>query len=369
MMTKRRLVKPDGRLAWLYSSGPIPEGIEAPSPPGPPVDARPQLRWHPYRAEWVAYAGHRQGRTFLPPDDYDPLAPTQPLREPTELPAGPWEVAVFENRFPSLTSHAPAPDPTIVDTRPGVGACEVVVYTQESTGGLGDLSADRVEMLLEVWADRTDELGRRPEIEYVMPFENRGVEIGATLHHPHGQIYGYPFVPPIPARELKEERRHRERHGRGLLEMHIEAERQDGARMVVDADSVVAFIPAFARYPYEVWIAPREPVPSLVELGAARRRDLARALQAVVRAYDLIRRPFPYVMVIHQAPTDGAPHPESHLHIEFYPPYRTPQRLKYLAGTEIGAGMFANDALPEAKAAELRELVRSAEGAATGAGR
>jgi len=352
---RTRLVKADGRSVWLYSSLPLPDGIEAPSPAGGPVVAAPELRWHPFRGEWVDYAANRQERTFLPPPGWDPLAPTAPGGEPTELPGGPWEVAVFENRFPSLTAGAPEPRPALVPVRPGRGACEVVVYTRETDGGLADLAQERVEMLVDVWADRTRELGDHPEIQYVMPFENRGVEVGATLRHPHGQIYGYPFVPPIPARELEEEQRHRERHGRGLLEDHLEAERSDGRRILFDDGRVVAFVPVFARYPYEVWIAPREPVSSLVDVDAPLRAALARALRTVVRQYDALRgMPFPYVMVFHQAPTDGAPHPEAHLHVEFYPPYRTPERLKYLAGTEIGAGMFTNDALPEAKAAELR---------------
>jgi UDPglucose--hexose-1-phosphate uridylyltransferase len=354
-MTKRRLLKPDGRAVWLYAAGPIPGDIEAPAPRGGPVVARPELRWHPYRGEWVDYAGHRQERTFLPPPDYDPLAPTKPGGEPTELPAGPWDVAVFENRFPSLVAGAPEPAPELVPTRPGRGACEVVVYTQEGAGGLADLDDARVEMLIDVWADRTSELGARPEVQYVMPFENRGVEVGATLQHPHGQIYAYPFVPPIPARELEEERRHRDRSGRGLLEEHVEAELRDGRRVLFAGDHVVAFVPIFARYPYEVWIATRAPVPSLTAVDSRQRAELARALRSVVGQYDALRgTPFPYVMVFHQAPTDGAPHAEAHLHVEFYPPYRTPDRLKYLAGTEIGAGMFTNDALPEAKAAELR---------------
>jgi UDPglucose--hexose-1-phosphate uridylyltransferase len=362
MIHRRRLVKPDGRALVLYAGQPLPDDLVAPQPSGPPVVATPHLRWHPFRAEWVDYAGHRQERTFLPPPDWDPLAPTAPGGEPTELPAGPWQVAVFENRFPSLAPRPPAAPPGIVATRPGHGICEVVVYTQERQGGLGDLPLHQIELLVHVWAERTAELGARDGIEYVMPFENRGVEVGATLHHPHGQIYAYPLVPPIPARELEQQRAHLERHGRGLLEQHIEAELQDGRRMLYEGESMVAFVPAFARYPYEVWIAPRAARPDLPSLDARERADLARALKTVVLRFDgLFGSPFPYVMVFHQAPTDGAAHPEAHLHAEFYPPYRSRGRLKYLAGTEIGAGLFTNDALPEAKAAELRAVSVSLE--------
>ncbi|HET9253337.1 MAG TPA: galactose-1-phosphate uridylyltransferase [Candidatus Eisenbacteria bacterium] len=356
-MTHRlELRKPDGRSVALYARHPLTAPAEVPEPRGGPVDARPHVRWHPFRAEWVAYAGHRQDRTFLPPPDYDPLAPTRPGGEPTELPAGDWEVAVFENRFPSLRLGAPAPAPSVVPTGPGTGVCEVVVYTQDREGSLGDLSLDRVDLLLEVWGERTRALGSHPEIRYVMPFENRGIEVGATLSHPHGQIYAYATVPSIPATEQREERHHWEHRGKGLLASHIEDEIRSEARVLYRGDAAVAFVPAFARYPYEVWVAPRAPVPSLDALDAPTRADLARALRLTVRAYDaLFAKPFPYVMVFHQAPTDGSPHPEAHLHAEFYPPYRTATKLKYLAGTEIGAGFFTNDSIPEEKAAELRK--------------
>jgi len=354
---RRRLVKPDGRALVLYSDVELPESIEAPQPRGATVVPEPELRWHPLRGEWVAFARHRQDRTFLPPPEYDPLAPTVPGREPTELPDAPWKVAVFENRFPSLSLHAPPPPANIVETLPGIGACEVVVYTPDTQRHLGALPLEHVELLIDVWADRTAELGAIDAIQYVMPFENRGVEVGATLHHPHGQIYAYPFVPPVAAREQEQERAHWERHRRGLLESHIEMELKDAKRVLYAGDRVIAFVPAFARYPYEVWIAPIRAVPALPALDAADRADFARALKVVLLKYDgLFGRPFPYVMVIHQAPTDGAAHPESHLHVEFYPAYRTRDKLKYLAGTEIGAGMFTNDALPEQKAAELQAI-------------
>jgi len=357
-MNRHDLVKPDGRSLLLYSEGEMHGPFEAPAPPGPPISAHSELRWHPLRGEWVAYAAHRQERTFLPPADWDPLAPTRPGAEPTELPGGDWQVAVFENRFPTLTPESPRPPHGIVDVRPGVGACEVVVYTPRASGSIADLPPGHLELLIDVWADRTAELGARREIAYVMPFENRGAEVGATLHHPHGQIYAYPFVPPIPARELELMKRCRLHHGTGLLERHLERELAEDRRVLYAGQHVITFVPAFARYPYEAWIAPRRAAPTLAALDRAERADLAHALRDLVLRYDGIRPgPFPYVMVIHQAPCDDEPHPEAHVHFEFYPPYRTPQRLKYLAGTEIGAGLFTNDALPEAKADELKAVI------------
>jgi UDPglucose--hexose-1-phosphate uridylyltransferase len=358
-----KLTKPDGRPLLLYGRTPLPDALEAPSPNPAPLHPNSHLRWHPLRGEWVAYAAHRQNRTFLPPPEYNPLAPSRDPEHPTEVPTGPWEVAVFENMFPTLSGLAHDPPHAIVETRPGRGACEVVVFTQDAKASLGALPLGHLELLLEVWAHRYVELGARDDVQYVFPFENRGVEVGVTLHHPHGQIYAYPFVPPIPARELAEQRAYFDRTGRGLLEDHLQAELDDGPqRFLYTGEHVVALVPVCARYPYEVWIAPRRAAGSVADLTPAERADFARALKTVLLKYDgLWQRPFPYIMVFHQAPTDGRPHPEAHLHIEFYPAYRMPNRLKFLAGSEAGAGVFTADTLPDDKAAELRAVEVSLE--------
>lgn len=355
-MEKRVLTKPDGRRLILYARGPFSPSLTAPSP-ALSAPSGPHLRWHPLRAEWVAYATHRQDRTFLPGSDYNPLAPATDPTRPTEVPEGDYEVAVFDNLFPTFSAVETPPPKTLVPTLPALGACEVVVFTRDPTTSLGALPLWHIELLLEVWADRYRELSARPEVAYVFPFENRGVEVGVTLTHPHGQIYAYPFVPPIPARELAAQAAHREKTGTGLVETLIAEELAENRRLLYAGESAVAFLPVFARYAYEVWVAPRRPLPSVAALEGPERRDFARALQTVLRKFDALwARPFPYVMVFHQAPTDGAPHPEAHLHVEFYPAYRRRDRLKYLAGSELGAGVFTADTEPEEKAAELQAL-------------
>lgn len=354
------LEKPDGRRMTLYSRRPIvaPPGTlkEAPSPGA--LAARPHFRWHPLRGEWVAYATHRQDRTFLPPPDYDPLAPTRDPAFPTELPAGDYDAAVFENLFPAMVANATDAPALEVPTLPGRGHCEVVVFTPDPEGSLGALPVDRIQLVLEIWADRTRRLAKeRPEIRYVMPFENRGIEMGVTLAHPHGQIYAYPFIPPIAERELALQAKHLAETGHGLLARVAENELRDGRRILHEADRALAFVPAFARYPYETWVLPRRPVARLTELDSAELLALARALKTVLMKYDALwKQPFPYLLVVHQAPLDGQPHPEAHVHFELYPAYRARGKLKFLAGTELGAGLFVNDSLPEEKARELREV-------------
>ena len=356
-MHKRLLRKPDGRALVLYAHAPLPPDLVAPSASRTPYAPNPHLRWHALRGEWVAYAGHRQHRTFLPPPEYNPLAPSRDPEHPTEVPDGPWDVAVFENLFPTFALGAEDPPRLTVATAPARGACEVVVFTQDPRATLGTLSLCHLQLLVDVWADRYEELGRDPRIQYVFPFENRGVEVGVTLHHPHGQIYAYPFVPSVPARELEQQRAYYDTHGRGLLEDLIASEVRDSVRMIYTGPHVAAFMPICARYSYEVWIAPYRPAPSFAALSDDERRDFARALKTVVLKYDrLWNAPFPYILAFHQAPTDGGPHPEAHLHAEFYPAYRMPGRLKYLAGSELGAGVFTADTVPEEKVKELQAV-------------
>jgi UDPglucose--hexose-1-phosphate uridylyltransferase len=356
-MYKRELRKADGRRLILYARQPMPD-IDAPPGPGPAaLSPTPHLRWHPLRGEWIAYATHRQHRTFLPPPEFNPLAPARDPAHPTEVPAGPWDVAVFDNRFPTLTIDAHDPPALEVPTAPGTGVCEVIVFTQDQTASLGALPVSHLALVVQVWGDRYRELGSDPRIAYVFPFENRGVEVGVTLHHPHGQLYAYSFVPPVAERELAQQRLHYDRHGIGLLDEMIRRELTEDVRVVYRGPHAIAFMPICARYPYEVWIAPVRPAPSFGALSTEECTDVARALKTVLMKLDgLWNTTMPYVLVAHQAPTDGHPHPEAHVHLEVYPAYRMPGRLKFLAGSELGAGVFTADSVPEEKVRELQAV-------------
>lgn len=358
MLHERQLLKPDGRHLTLYSRRPIPEGLVARSPRENPVGANPHLRWHPLRHEWVDYAAYRQTRTFLPPPEYNPLRAADDADPPTELPAGDYDIAVFDNLFPALSLDAHAPPELRTLTEPARGHCEVVVFTQDAKGSLGALPIDHVALLLEVWGRRTRAIAERgPHLRYVMPFENRGAEVGVTLHHPHGQIYAYPFIPPIPRRMHGIELAHHRESGKPLLASLIEREIEAASNLLYCSEHAVAFVPPWARYPYEVWVAPRRQVPGFAELGPTVRVELARALLTTIRKYDgLWDRPFPYILAWYQAPLQSEYASACHLHAEFFPPYRMHGRIKYLAGTEIAAGLFANDALPENTARELQAV-------------
>jgi UDPglucose--hexose-1-phosphate uridylyltransferase len=321
-----------------------------------------ELRWNPWLGEWVATATERQDRTFLPPDDFCPLCPTRPDGFPTEVPADNYDIAVFENRFPSLRKDPPTAAVEGSDlwpVRPAQGICEVVLYSPNHDSSLAREPVEQIDKLVRVWTDRFNYLAALEFVQYVFIFENKGEAIGVTLHHPHGQIYAYPFIPPRIQKELEQSIDHKAKTGRCLACDIVNEERNDSRRVIFENGSFIAVIPFFARWPYETHIYSARHFQTLSEMSRAEQRDLAEALKAILVAFDsLFASSFPYMMVLHQAPSDGGDYAHYHFHIEFYPPLRSAHRLKYLAGSETGAGMFINDTLPEEKASELRAQIR-----------
>lgn len=312
-----------------------------------------ELRWNPVLEEWVIVAKGRQHRTHLPDSSDCPLCPGV-----LEIP-GDFEIACFENRFPSLRSDPQEPEiegDELYRVRSAQGICEVVVYTPEHEGTLTDQSVQKIYNLIRVWKDRYEELGSRDFIDYVFIFENKGELIGVTLHHPHGQIYAYPFIPPKIRTELNASLKYYREHGNRCLFCEIlSKEREYEKRIVAENESFTAFIPFFARYPYEVHIYPNQHASSIAFFDDIVQQELAMILKNVLLKFDnLFNFSFPYIMVMHQEPTTGEKYDHYHFHIEFYPPHRTKEKIKYLAGSESGAGSFINDAAAEEKAEELR---------------
>ena len=338
-LARTSIQQPDGRAVYLYGQhSAAPAGYCAPER----SSGAYQRRWNPLRQEWVLVAAGRQGRTFLPARGDCPLCPSSDGHS-SEIPAASFDLAAFENRFPAMDSG---------------GVCEVIVYTDRHEASFGSLEQCRLHQLVEVWTDRYQELASRPDVDYVYIFENRGEAVGVTLHHPHGQIYGYPFIPPVAETELRAGRAHA-RAAKACLQCQLVRSEVEAQERVLFAEhGFAAYVPSYARWPYEVHVAPVDHVGALPELSASDRAMFGEALQRIARAYDrLFDLPMPYMMLMHQRPTDGQAHEEAHLHVEFYPVLRMPGRLKYLAAGESGAGTFVSDGLPEEKAAELRELI------------
>lgn len=325
-------------------------------------------RWHPLREEWVIIAAHRQNRpwsgetleqveTGAPaylPDCY--LCPGN-LRVGGERNAQYQETFVFDNDLPCVGVAAPEPAAAggIYRQRPAQGSARVVCYSPQHNLTLAELPTNEIENLLRVWQVQYAELGQRKEIKHVLIFENKGEAVGVSNPHPHCQIYATNFVFKTIETEARAGQRHLQETGRVLFQDILSAEREDGRRIIFENETAIAFMPYFARYAYEVYVAPKRTVPDVASLTVAEVTDFAAVLKNVLVRFDnLWQLPFPYVMPLHQAPTDGGDYRGFHFHIEFHTPLRRPNLLKYLAGPEIGGGNFLSDTAPEEKAAELR---------------
>lgn len=315
-------------------------------PPRPPAS---EMRYDPLVDEWVAIAGHRQARTHLPSSDECPLCPAHP---DSEIPSA-YDVAVFENRFPSFSFDTGEYEQAggLSEVRPGTGRCEVVCFTSDHDASFGSLSDEHVELVMEAWTDRTAELSTMPGVEQVFCFENRGAEIGITLPHPHGQIYAYPYVTPRTRQMLGVASRHQ---GGNLFADVLAAERA-GPRVVSANEHWTAFVPAAARYPFEVHVYPHRQVPDLPSLTPAERTAFGPLYTEVLRRLDgLFGVVMPYVAAWHQAPVSYG-RDLAYLHLQLFTVRRAPNKLKYLAGSESAMGAFVNDVRPEEAARLLQE--------------
>jgi UDPglucose--hexose-1-phosphate uridylyltransferase len=323
----------------------------------PPAHTTSQVRWNPLFRDYAAIASHRQERTYKPPADLCPLCPSREGKH-TEIPASDYEVAVFENRFPSFSLNSVERVP-LVDTppfrsAPGAGRCEVVCFTSSHDQAFSQLSPVHARTVVDAWADRTRVLSDIDSIDYVFSFENRGEEIGVTLSHPHGQIYGYPFIPPRFYKVAEALSHHRARTGTCLQCDLLDAECADGSRVVTASRHWVAYVPFAARWPYEVRLVARRHLPDLPALDDDERDDLARVYLDVLKAFDaLFDTPTPYITGWQQAPVRQS-RDVWHLGAEIFTIRRAPGKLKYLAGSESGAAVWINDIAPETAAARLR---------------
>jgi UDPglucose--hexose-1-phosphate uridylyltransferase len=289
-----------------------------------------QLRWHPLLREWVVVTAHRQDRPQMP-EDWCPFCPGSG-RVPDE-----YAVHLYPNDFPAFAFDDPnAP-----------GACDVVLYSPEHNRLPSQLPVEQWEKIIALWAHRTAELEAHPKVKHVAVFENTGAAVGVTMPHPHGQIYAFPFVPPRVEREWTSAGDFLLEHKKCIYCDILEHEQQNGERIVSANAAFTAFVPFFARFPYEVHLYANRHARALGELRDCEPRQLAELLSGIRKKYDhLFESPMPLMMMLHQT---------NHFYIEFLPLQRAPQKLKYLASVESSLGTFLEDVNPEQAAAALRE--------------
>ena len=327
-------------------------------------------RWHPLREEWVIVAAHRQARPWIGQLTADPTPASGAYLPDCYLCPGNSRVSgarnpdyqgiyVFDNDHPCVGPDAPEvalPTPPY-RARRADGLARVICYSPRHNLTLAELEPTAIAGVVQTWQQQTRDLGARPEVSQVLIFENKGEAVGVSTPHPHAQVYATNFTWKTFDSELAAQQRYAQETGQALFSAIIAAEQHDGQRVIYEDEHSIVFVPYFARYAYEVYLAPKRSVPHLHALSDAEVESLALALKDVTVRFDnLWQQPFPYVMPIHQAPTDGGDYRDFHAFIGFLPPLRRPNTLKYLAGPEIGGGNFLSDTAPEQKAAELRAL-------------
>lgn len=341
---RRHHIKGDGRDLFLYGY----TEMKADRVPGEDLamSAGAELRQHPLRGDWAIYAAARQNRTYKPSAAANPLAPSQKGEPLTEIPFEHFELAVFANRFPSLSACAEAPETTGLNTLAAKGACEVIVYSPDPTGSLATLSQERRRLLIAAWVDRYEAMFANG-CAYVLPFENRGDEVGVTLHHPHGQIYGLPIVPAPQAYAAKA-------FSEGY-DLAAEVCNWGDRLQIAEAGGLSSYAPRFARFPYEVWISARKPVSGPWAFDDEQIDGFAHLLGDTIRRYDtFFGRETPCMLSLHASPFGRDD--TFQFSAQFYPLLRAKDRVKYLASVEQSTGVFTVDIMPNQAAEKLRAL-------------
>jgi UDPglucose--hexose-1-phosphate uridylyltransferase len=320
-----------------------------------------ELRWNPLLGTWTMVAANRQNRPNMP-KDWCPFCPGEGKKVPLS-----YRTFIYPNDFPALfglegNGIRGNDSDGIYQIEEASGACEVVLYSPDHYACLYDLSADHMDELVGLWAKRVSYYKQFPLVKYVFEFENRGPEVGVTMPHPHGQIYAYPFVPLKLETEMRQSRQYYLKTGRNLLEDMLSEERTDGRRVIFETKHFLVFLPHFTDYPYGVFIVAKDSVIFLDEMTYETLSELGKVLQDVTGMFDaLFDRPFPYMMCFHQGAVNS-PEWEGQdkfyrFHIEFYPPLRNANTIKYYASSEMGAWAAANTRLVEETAEELRQAL------------
>ncbi len=311
-----------------------------------------ELRWHPLIKDWVMIASHRQARPQMP-KDWCPFCPGS-----GKVPEH-YEVLKYDNDFPALSQDPPLPDDVATDffkTAPAYGKCEVILYSPGHTTTLPELSDAHVEKLVNLWCERFTALKADEKIKYVFLFENRGEAVGVTMPHPHGQIYGYSVIPKKIQLEVESAKEYYAEKGKCLFCDMLKAEQDFGKRVIFQNEHFTVFLPFFTEYPYGVYLFSNRHRQNIAQFDAEERRALAVTLKHTVGMFDtLFNYKFPYMMCMHNAPVDGGDYEKDyHFHIEFFPPMRSRDKVKFNASSETGCWAHCNPTCPEETSKELR---------------
>jgi len=313
-----------------------------------------ELRFNPLTKDWVMIASHRQNRPQMP-KDWCPFCPNPDNDKIKE----PYEVLKYDNDFPALSQNPPVPDDVatgVYKTMPGYGKCEVILYSPEHTTTLPELEVSHIKKLVDLWQNRFVELSKDEKIKYVFIFENRGEVVGVTMPHPHGQIYGYSYIPKKIELELDSSKEHFDKTGNCLICDMLKEEIAFKQRVIIENEHFITFLPFYSEYPYGVYIAAKKHMQNLSQFTDEEKASLADILKKTVGMLDsLFDYKFPYMMCMHQDPVNSEDCSDYyHFHIEFFPPMRSKDKQKFNASSETGVWAHCNTTAPEVVSDELR---------------
>ena len=315
-----------------------------------------ELRWNPLLRDWTMVAANRQNRPDMP-KDFCPFCPGS-----GKVPED-YDVYKYDNDFPVLSQNPPKPDDVgseFYRVRESYGKCEVILYSPDHNASLCELDVEHIKKLVELWVERFNELSRDEKIKYILIFENRGKEVGVTMPHPHGQIYGYPFIPLKIKTELDSAREYFHENSECLFCRMNQEEMTFKDRVIIENEDFIAYLPFFTDYPYGMYISSKRHIPNLLHFTEGERVNFAKILKDVTGTFDsLFNKKFPYMMAIHQSPVNSLEYDNYeeyyHFHVEFYPPLRGENSIKYNASSETGAWAAANPRSLEDTAVELKK--------------
>ncbi|QCX33915.1 galactose-1-phosphate uridylyltransferase [Caloramator sp. E03] len=316
-----------------------------------------ELRWNPLLRTWTMVASNRQQRPLMP-KDWCPFCPGS-----GKVPED-YDVYCYNNDFPALTLNPDEPDiegSELYKVAKNYGKCEVILYSPEHNKTLPSLSVEHIIKLINLWTERFRELSKDDKIKYIFEFENRGEEVGVTMPHPHGQLYAYSFLPLKIKTELDSCKDYYNEKRRCMICDMNREEKEFKKRIIAENDSFISYIPFFTDYPYGVFIVSKSHKGNFTEFDEKEKEDLAMMLKGVTSAFDkLFDRLFPYMMCIHQTPVNCKEYEDSkdyyHFHIEFYPPLRDKNKIKFYASSEMGAWAACNPLSVEETAKLLRDV-------------
>lgn len=311
-----------------------------------------ELRYNPLLKDWVMIASHRQNRPQMP-ENWCPFCPGSG-KVPEKF-----TVLKYDNDFPALSQTPPAPDDVATEffkTKEAYGKCEVILYSPEHTVTLPELPTSHIRELVDLWTERYIEISSDEKIKYILIFENRGDVVGVTMPHPHGQIYGYSYIPKKLEIELSSCKEYKEEKGSCMICDMTKSELDFSERVIIENDDFVSFLPFFTEYPYGMYISAKAHIGNLTQMSDSQKDSLAEILRATSGTLDnLFDYPFPYMMCMHQTPVNSENADEYyHFHIEFYPPMRSATKQKFNASSETGAWASCNPTAPEEMAQELK---------------